>query len=324
MEKTITVVSILTWFGASSLANIRTRQAFQQNMLLTSSMNNSSMQNNSAPHLCIALILSSAQFLIGSLFGLACAAMFDASPVRLWETHRFIIPGLCHALGNSFTNICLSIGSISLTQVIKNLEPVVSIFIQYVILRRLALLPKKNELCGTLLILVGCMITSWHDVSLNIRILVFSCISLVTLSLRNVVSSKTAQEELHGPFCLITHLSIIAFASSTMGTAVACLPSWSIHNLNDPIFFRLSLESSIHHCLYQAASIVLLHRLNVLTHAITNVCKRMCIIITAQLFASGEMPLTPAAIGGIFVTLVGFSVFSIYPHVFINRSSDVH
>jgi len=170
---------------------------------------------------------------------------------------------------------------------------------------------------------LGCIITTCDDITVNMRILVFSCFSLISFSFRNVLTVKGNDEQKRGPFFLFTQLSLIAFLFSSVGTAAACIPSLQTHQLTDHIFIFLSLESSIHHCLYQTASILLLHRLTVLTHAITNVCKRMCILLAAQLFVTGEMPLTPIAWVGMISTLFGLVIFSIWPHVVASLRSSV-
>jgi hypothetical protein len=318
----VTAFYTLLWFGSSTFCQIRTKQVFQQRChdIGAIPFDNHTLycfQINS----CNGLLLSASQSLVGFLMGIVLVILWERSTFTLSVSYELTMHGLLHAFGNVFTNMSLLFGSVSLTVIIKSLEPVVSLVHQRLIVRQFSILPAWHELFGTIFILIGSMTVSCHDVTFSPKTFMSSSLSVITLNLRNILSSQTASQGNHGPFSIFFYSSLIATSSIVFVAMLLCNPSVCHISISDRTIISAFLQSCFHHALYQVASMLLLHRLTVFPHAIINVCKRACILLAAQLFLANEMPMDLGTIAGVMLTFIGLAIFLTWPHLASRNST---
>lgn len=261
--------------------------------------------------------------------------------MRKGEIKIFAV-GMLHLLGCFCTNMGFALGSASIVQVIKLLEPIetlclMALFNTFILKKSHGVtFTKFLSVCTIVLgtsMLLGSKGISQH---LNFQAAFFALCSGFAMASRNVIKSKSVFVERNkeqiatnksghvSPFKVaamngIVHFSII--------TAIAAIPAcfclilvemkgcpqldgsisiWMLMSAG-----RVGREAILFHSLYNIASISVLCLISAQSHSLLNVGKRICNVLAAAVIFnepvghSGIMGLCIAAIGGLVYSFAG-------------------
>ena len=151
--------------------------------------------------------------------------------------------------------------------------------------------PSSSKIISTLPVVAGVIMVSYGESKITYTLL-FSMLSNVAFSFRNVAGKKVMVSSFQDPTILFYGINII-------GT-IALIPIILFSQENTSVFGDINLWSSgLFHFLYNWCSFLLLSRLHVLSHALGNVMKRAFIITVGIVLYHADVNV-PTILGIIF------------------------
>lgn len=296
------LLCLTVWWGASSFANVFTKQALKDGM--------PSMQ------------LSALQLLTGGMLGwmglvvqlaaqethsaIAAARLSYARLQAAWSSHARAMVGLgiAQALGTLATTVAMRVGPAPLIQIVKATEPMCVLALQVAFMRAV---PSKRLVLGVTIMVLGVALltssqphVSWQGLSLGFM-------ANLAFASRNILTSTLCKSSLP-----VGSAEVFIMFSLTGGLGLCVMvvvagwaAGWSSSLATVPAAAWLAC---ILHGVYNMASTHLLQLLSVESHAVANLLKRVLIVWALQA-VFGELALTLSSIGAILVVFAGFAVF---------------
>ena len=263
--------------------------------------------------LAISWVQLSSGMIVGSLMW-----MCGLQPAQIkWPDIVKLVPAsICFATGQISTQLALANGDVSLTHVVKSLEPAINAVASAALLGQCF-----HCLVYTTLIpiVVGVYLTTKSS-GFNSATLWLAMLSNVCFALRNVFAQKHGQIEGCGEntetrqtnlFFLMTIIgSMISLPGIVFGFPVF-METWSEatnHVSSLQLFLWLS-ESCVQFSFYQLSSFWVLSLVQPLSHSVLNSLKRVVVIMTAVLLLHEHV--TPVGIAGVIVTTCGAIMYSL-------------
>jgi solute carrier family 35 protein E1 len=229
----------------------------------------------------------------------------------LW---RLLPAALCHALGNGLTSVAFSCGSVSFTHVVKTSEPV------WMALGNLVLngtsLPREQVL--TLIpVMLGVALASAGELSFTWVGFLAALASTVCFALRGIFSKRLMSGDSSGskgmsPLNVYAMDSLVALLFTLPIAALADGPGFATgltaaagHGMLAPMLLG---ATGLAYFAYNALAFKLLAKLDVVSHAVGNLGKRV-FVIAFSVLAFGT-PLTANAVAGSTIAIAGSGVYS--------------
>ena len=228
---------------------------------------------------------------------------------------KIILTSVFNAIGSSCVNIAYINGSVSLVQIMKTLEPVITYVLSVGILNSSH---SSSVLCSIILVSGGAVYTSLKDSTFNYFSASVALLSNFMMPLRNVVMKATLEdakiENDEKSRLVQSHPTGAAMFSliSTIGSIWLGVPlAISFLMFESSRFSRDDAPSlvlsSIFYYAYNGASFQVLHLTNPVTHSILNVFKRFFSILCSIALFHSKFTIETAL--GLSISLFGASLF---------------
>ncbi|XP_048247973.1 glucose-6-phosphate/phosphate translocator 2, chloroplastic-like [Haliotis rufescens] len=219
--------------------------------------------------------------------------------------HFKLICGVSHVVATLSTNYSMSLIRASSTFAIKMLEPVTSALVQWVVF---AVTPSVSTVLSLPIIVTGAVIFTgnpFQDAILS-RGLIWALVSNLALAFRNIAMKKLFDVKMQiVPRSVQSILSVNAVALVGL-VILAKTPN----GLDVAPLYILSLISAIFHVLYSYLSVALvLKTLSVVTHALLNIFKRVCVVVL--LCIAGKGVLNIENISGLLLSFIGLIIYTL-------------
>ena len=203
--------------------------------------------------------------------------------------------GLLNFLGVFATNLSFSLGSVSITHLIKASEPVITSFYSYVISPESALSSKR--FAGMILITLGVATASYSNKVSAYYGIAAALMSSLLFPLRNVLIKKMASKPVKEDLVLsgIHLFFVISFISSLVGALIISSMNLSpiirlpwvehVHSVftssTKHTAYLDAIMATVTFLLYNTFSMTVLQQCSVSTHAIFNILKRGVVILVS-------------------------------------------
>jgi len=246
---------------------------------------------------------------VGWLTGVVQSPFKAMGPGFLW---RLLPAALCHAIGNGLTSVAFSYGSVSFTHVVKTSEPVWMALGNFMVMG--AALPRKQAL-ALLPIMCGVALASAGELSFTWVGFLAALGSTIAFAGRGIFSKRlmTGGQSM-SPLNVYAMDSLMALAF-TLPVAALCdgpaLLSGSLGPVlasQGPTLAFLLASTGLAYFAYNAIAFKLLAKLDVVSHAVGNLGKRI-FVIGFSILAFGT-PLTLHAAAGSAVAILGSGYYS--------------
>lgn len=219
--------------------------------------------------------------------------------------HFKLICGVSHVVATLSTNYSMSLIRASSTFAIKMLEPVTSALVQWIVF---AVTPSVSTVFSLPIIVTGAVIFTgnpFQDAILS-QGLIWALVSNLALAFRNIAMKKLFDMKMQiVPRSVQSVLSVNAVALVGL-VILAKTPN----GLDVAPLYILSLISAIFHVLYSYLSVALvLKTLSVVTHALLNIFKRVCVVVL--LCIAGKGVLNIENMSGLLLSFIGLIIYTL-------------
>uniref|UniRef100_A0A7S4SHE8 Sugar phosphate transporter domain-containing protein n=1 Tax=Alexandrium monilatum TaxID=311494 RepID=A0A7S4SHE8_9DINO len=227
----------------------------------------------------------------------------------LW---RLLPAALCHAVGNGLTSVAFSWGSVSFTHVVKTREPVWMALGNFLVTG--AVLPRAQVL-ALLPIMLGVAIASAGELSFTWVGFLAALGSTIAFAGRGIFSKRLMTgEQSMSPLNVYAMDSLLALVFTLPVAAMSDGPALLVGSLGPvlagqgPLLSWLLASTGLAYYAYNAIAFELLAKLDVVSHAVGNLGKRIFVIGFSVLAFS--TPLTARAAVGSTVAILGSGLYS--------------
>ncbi|CAE7242842.1 PPT1 [Symbiodinium natans] len=236
-----------------------------------------------------------AWFQLVTFSGLACVAWQTSvlpKPTALLQKLTAFVPlGIAYACGQTATVLSLAYGNVSLTHMVKSLEPVANALLSVIVLGE-CLHPFRYAALAA--IVTGVAMCSAGHVAVQSTTVTCAAISNVCFALRNVLAKKMGDDgrvEHESPAVVKTNqLAILTMVSALVSAPVA-LAEQLLDKEDALNVLRGSsghlwtlLKASVLFVAYQVSSFCVLSCVQPITHSVLNAFKRVVVIATACIY----------------------------------------
>jgi len=246
---------------------------------------------------------------VGWLTGAIASPFGSMGKGFLW---RLLPAAVCHAIGNGLTSVAFSWGSVSFTHVIKTSEPVWMALGNFLVTG--AVLPRKQFL-ALIPIMLGVALASAGELSFTWVGFLAALGSTIAFAGRGIFSKRlmTGGQSM-SPLNVYAMDSLMALAFTLPVAALADGPALLSGSLGQvfaghgPAIAGLLAATGLTYYAYNAVAFKLLGRLDVVSHAVGNLGKRIFVIGFSVL--AFNTPLTARAALGSSVAILGSGLYS--------------
>jgi len=224
----------------------------------------------------------------------------------------YIPISIFHALGHITAVVSVGAGAVSFTQIIKAAEPVFTCGFNWLFLGSIISFPTFLSLIP---IIFGVSFASVSELYFTWSAFNGAMISNAACAARNVFSRKSLDKpsgENITPENLLGILTIMSFIISIPLAVIfernQMIPIWNSRSISTYKIFKTSFETGLYFYLYNEAAMIVLNKINPVTHAIVNTLKRIIILITCVIFF--KTPLTQNGLIGSSIAIIGSYLYS--------------
>lgn len=336
------IVLIACWYGASSRNAVATQRLVKEFESAGDGFGNGNLLDSPrVPSSSAMLVLTALQLLSGICISWPLLYHFrstSGSPPIAWTTPQKIALGALHFLGCICTNMGFALGSASVVQVIKLMEPIETMFLTALVntvilkvshgLTFMKFFSVITMVSGTALILLQKRGTEFgHDV--NIWSVFFALCSGLAMASRNVVmkmlspAASSSEEKNMSASHGWKQIAVKGLFKYTSITSAAAAPatfflilaevrgSSQIRDNSISTWMLKSLvgkEAIIFHGIYNIASISVLCLITAQSHSILNVGKRIANVLYVSI--AFEEPIGFIGIMGLCIAAIGGGLYS--------------
>jgi len=246
---------------------------------------------------------------VGWLTGAIASPFGSMGNGFLW---RLLPAAVCHAIGNGLTSVAFSWGSVSFTHVIKTSEPVWMALGNFLVTG--AVLPRKQFL-ALIPIMLGVALASAGELSFTWVAFLAALGSTIAFAGRGIFSKRlmTGGQSM-SPLNVYAMDSLMALAFTLPVAALVDGPALLSGSLGPvfasqgPTIVGLLAATGLAYYAYNAVAFKLLGKLDVVSHAVGNLGKRIFVIGFSV--AAFNTPLTVRAALGSSVAILGSGLYS--------------
>lgn len=263
----------------------------------------------------VPLVLCSVQFLSATVVSGSSLAL-EGTPRRLPGKEAMVLGGvaLTYTLGFYFTNLAFSLAHASFVETIKAAEPISTVVLAYVLIREVE---RASTYASLIPVVFGVAMASSGEAGGSLAAVLITIGSNFGFSARAVLAKQLKRDHPNSPsaisdICLFFHISwmgllvLLPLALFSEGTALRIATSSSGFNLAR--FVSVMLLNGLAYTAYNQFSFMVLSRVSTATHAVLNVCRRVCVIATTTMFFG--TPISLVNMVGIAIAVAGFFWFS--------------
>lgn len=291
----VTVLLVALWYASSMLA------------ITTSKL---TMQAAKVP-----LVLCSVQFVSATLIS-GSTLLLQALPPRLPRKEGLLLGGVSvtYTLGFFFTNLAFSLAHASFVETVKAGEPISTVALAYAALGELE---SPATYASLLPVVVGVAMASGGEAGGGLGAFAATVGSNFGFSGRAVLAKQLKRDHSKSPaavsdICLFFHISWMGLLfllplallseAGSLNSAIAS-PGFRLAR-----FLGVMLLNGVMYTAYNQFSFMVLSRVSTATHAVLNVCRRVCVIGVTTLFFGTPLSLTNMV--GVAVAVAGMFWFT--------------
>ena len=228
------------------------------------------------------------------------------------EIKTYIPISFFHSLGHITAVISMAAGAVSFTQIVKAAEPIFTCGLNWFILGDKITL---NVGLSLIPIILGVSLASISELSFTWTSFIAAMFSNVAFAGRNVFSrlsldkpkgKNITPENLFGILTLMSFLMSIPMFFIFEGSKISNV--WLAKTSSTPLILRKTFETGVYFYLYNEAAMVVLNKINPISHAIINTLKRIAILMVCVIFFN--TPLTRNGIIGSLIAICGSYLYA--------------
>ncbi|CAL4064010.1 unnamed protein product [Meganyctiphanes norvegica] len=291
------LIGVCLWYSSSVMVNVHWKSTFKEYGLT---------ESTTSQRYHYAMFFTTIQFAAGAMTSfilIVCSGKLEnlMSLATVWRK-GVVIGGLFY-LGQLSTNMSLSMTSVTLTHMVKTLEPLLALLWALTIL--------KNKISGAsiihmLIMLVGVLLTSYTEVSFSFIGVTFALVSNISLSLRNLfIKLSNGNAMLSGLQLFFVSCFFGAWYSASLYLFNKQLSITEEYYILTSESIRMGMYFSGQHIM----SYLLLSSITITSHALLNCLKRALIIFISAVVLGIQLP--PVQILGIVITIIGSILYAI-------------
>ena len=251
---------------------------------------------------------------VGSLIAILFWKLKIRKPPKLTynDIKTYIPISLFHSLGHITAVISVGAGAVSFTQIVKAAEPIFTASFYWIILKDKI---SFNSGVSLMTIVFGVGLASVSELSFTWTSFIGAMLSNLAFSSRNVYS-RLAMDKPRGEnitpenlFGILTILSFIISLPFTLIFDFRNIPnalSSSIYPINTVLI--TSLNAGFYFYMYNEAAMIVLNKINPVSHAIINTLKRVIILITCCIFFNTKM--SKNSVLGSIIAIIGSYLYA--------------
>jgi len=291
-----TFLLVAMWYSTSMLAITTSKMAMQS--------------------LKVPLTLCSAQFLTATMVaGAVMAAQRMPFEVGGWGAAAMLgRVSAAYTLGFFFTNLAFSMASASFVETVKSGEPISTVVLA------LALLGERESAvtyASLLPVVVGVAMASAGEAAGGLGAFASTLASNLGFSARAVYAKQLKQKFNSIPssssdVCLFFHISwmglVVLLPLAVHQETASWRDALSTESFSIATFVSVVGLNGLMYTAYNQFSFMVLSRVDTASHAVLNVCRRVCVIAATTVFFG--TPLSRANVAGIVVAVMGMCCFT--------------
>lgn len=291
----ITILYIILWYTTSMMA------------ITTSKL---TMQAAKVP-----LVLCSVQFLCATVVSGTVLAL-QGLPLRLPGKEAKVLgaTSFTYTLGFFFTNLAFSLANASFVETVKSGEPISTVVLAYFLLGELE---RVSTYASLIPVVIGVGMASSGEAGGSLSAFIATVGSNFGFSARAVFAKQLKVHHKESPsaksdvslFFQISWMGLVALLPFALVTEGPTLSAAFTSPAFEPVrFLAVILVNGLMYTSYNQFSFMVLSRVSTSSHAVLNVCRRVCVIGATTLFFG--TPLSMLNMVGIVVAVAGMFWFT--------------
>ena len=235
-----------------------------------------------------------------------------APKLNFKEIKTYLPIAFFHSIGHITAVISMSAGAVSFTQIVKAAEPIFTSGFNWLLLGDVITFPVGLSLFT---IVLGVSFASVSELSFTWTSFISAMLSNVAFAGRNVFSrlsldkpkgKNITPENLFGILTIMSFLISIPLAFIFEGYKLKNI--FIDKSFSSTLLLKKTFETGLYFYLYNEASMVVLNKINPVSHAIINTLKRIVLLFVCILFFN--TPLTRNGIIGSLIAITGSYFYS--------------
>jgi solute carrier family 35 protein E1 len=235
-----------------------------------------------------------------------------APKLNFKEIKTYLPIAFFHSIGHITAVISMSAGAVSFTQIVKAVEPIFTSGFNWLLLGDVITFPVGLSLFT---IVLGVSFASVSELSFTWTSFISAMLSNVAFAGRNVFSrlsldkpkgKNITPENLFGILTIMSFLISIPLAFIFEGYKLKNI--FIDKSFSSTLLLKKTFETGLYFYLYNEASMVVLNKINPVSHAIINTLKRIVLLFVCILFFN--TPLTRNGIIGSLIAITGSYFYS--------------
>eukprot|EP00927_Polykrikos_kofoidii_P051951 TRINITY_DN45725_c0_g1_i1.p1 TRINITY_DN45725_c0_g1~~TRINITY_DN45725_c0_g1_i1.p1 ORF type:complete len:360 (-),score=47.51 TRINITY_DN45725_c0_g1_i1:98-1111(-) len=263
----------------------------------------------------VPLVLCSAQFLVATIVS-NCVLTVTGMPKGMSRTEGTVLAGtsLTYTLGFFLTNLAFSLANASFVETVKSGEPVSTVILAFILLGEVE---EIGTYASLLPVVVGVAMASAGEAGGTFAAFATTVGSNFAFSARAVYAKQLKRDHSKCPaatsdVCLFFHISctglMVLLPLAVIQEGSALQTALASSSFDAARFFSVMALNGLMYTAYNQLSFMVLSRVTTATHAVLNVCRRVCVIGVTTLFFG--TPLSVVNIAGILIAVAGMLWFT--------------